>query len=211
VVSGDSPGLASYPDLSDKPVEATDGKGLIALEDAYDLSAGLEPDPEHPYSGEVRVSEFDPLVQRMSKVWGTTAKGVLFVPSGYGGYVFIAPDDPGYSVAYVDRTGGQRIHRRVPDLELAMGLAEDEAQDRGGNLASLVADKGRAWRKGVPTEDQKALAVRLGLTRELERIMASKSAGKAGRLADAIDKHNASRLVDPVVEKIKARSVVPLP
>jgi superfamily II DNA or RNA helicase len=210
VVGDSTPGLASFPDLSDKPIEADEGKSLIALEDEYDLSVGLEPDPEHPYAGRVDVRQFDPLVAQRSKVWGTTAKGTLFVPSGYGGYVFIAPDAPGFAVAYVNRAGGQRVVRRIPDLELAMGLAEDEAQDRGGNLASLVADKGRAWRKGVPTDDQKALAVRLGLERELERIMAARASGKAGRLADAIDRHTASRMVDPVVEKIKARvSVAP--
>jgi superfamily II DNA or RNA helicase len=210
VVGDSTPGLASFPDLSDRPIEADEGKSLIALEDEYDLSTGLEPDPEHPYAGRVDVRQFDPLVAQRSKVWGTTVKGTLFVPSGYGGYVFIAPDAPGFAVAYVNRAGGQRVVRRIPDLELAMGLAEDEAQDRGGNLASLVADKGRAWRKGVPTDDQKALAVRLGLERELERIMAARASGKAGRLADAIDKHTASRMIDPVVEKIKARvSVAP--
>jgi superfamily II DNA or RNA helicase len=210
VVGDSTPGLASFPDLSDRPIEADEGKSLIALEDEYDLSVGLEPDPEHPYAGRVDVRQFDPLVAQRSKVWGTTAKGTLFVPSGYGGYVFIAPDSPGFAVAYVNRAGGRRVVRRIPDLELAMGLAEDEAQDRGGNLASLVADKGRAWRKGVPTDDQKALAVRLGLERDLERIMAARASGKAGRLADAIDKHTASRMIDPVVEKIKARvSVAP--
>jgi superfamily II DNA or RNA helicase len=205
VVSDSTPGLASFADLSEKPIEDAPGRSLIALEDEYDLSLGLEPDPEHPYSGEVEVTRFDPLVQRMGKVWGTTHAGTLFCPSGFGGYVFIGPDTDGYCVGWVGRTGGKRVHRAIPDLELALGLGEDVAQDEGGNLASLVADRGRAWRKGVPTEDQKALAIRMGLERELERIMSARASGKAGRLADAIDKLRASKMIDPAVERIKAR------
>lgn len=206
VVADSTPGLTTIADLSERPLEAEDGKGLLALEDEWDLSQDLLPDEDRPYDGKVHVSEFDPLVARSSKVWGTTAGGTLFVPSGFGGYVFVAPDNPGYAVAFVDAKGGKREHRRVPDLELAMGLGEDLAQDRGGNLARLVADKGRAWRKGVPTDDQKARAVRMGLDRELARIMATKTSGKAGKLSDVMDRVRASQLVDPVVEKIKQRT-----
>jgi superfamily II DNA or RNA helicase len=206
VVGDTSPNLASVADLSERPIEPEDGKSLIALEDEFDLSRGLEPDPEHLYDGRVHVSEFDPLVARSRKVWGTTKGGTLFVPSGFGGYAFIAPDSPGYAVAYVNGKGGKREHRHIPDLEFAMALGEDVAQDRGGNLAALVADKGRAWRAGRPSEDQKSLAIRMGLERELERIMAARAGGKAGKLSDLMDKVRASQLVDPVVEKIKQRT-----
>lgn len=206
VVADSTPGLTTIADLSERPLEAEDGKGLLALEDEWDLSQDLLPDEDRPYDGKVHVSEFDPLVARSSKVWGTTDGGTLFVPSGFGGYVFVAPDSPGYAVAFVDAKGGKREHRRVPDLELAMALGEDLAQDCGGNLARLVADKGRAWRKGVPTDDQKARAVRMGLDRELSRIMATKTSGKAGKLSDVMDRVRASQLVDPVVEKIKQRT-----
>jgi hypothetical protein len=206
VVGDNSPNLASIADLSERPIEPEDGKSLIALEDEFDLSRFLDPDPEHLYDGRVHISEFDPLVARSRKVWGTTKGGTLFVPSGFGGYAFIAPDNPGYAVAYVNSKGGKREHRHVPDLEFAMALGEDVAQDRGGNLAALVADKGRAWRAGRPSEDQKSLAVRMGLERELERIMAARAGGKAGKLSDLMDKVRASQLVDPVVEKIKQRT-----
>jgi superfamily II DNA or RNA helicase len=199
--------LRSIADLSDRPdIESEDGKSLIALEDEYDLSRDLEPDPEHAYAGAVDVSQFDPLVARSSKVWTKTKGGALFIPAGKGEFVFLAPDTEGLSIAYVDRTGGRRVHRRVPDTELAMSMAEDFAVDHGGDIGRLLADKNRAWRKGVPSQDARAEAIRLGLDRELARIMSSKSAGKAGKLSDLISTVKASRVIDPVVERIKERT-----
>lgn len=198
--------LRSIADLSDRadPV-AEDGKSLTALEDEYDLSRDLEPDPEHAYGGTVDVSEFDPLVLRSSKVWTKTAGGALFIPAGKGEFVFLAPDTDGLAIAYVDRNGGRRVHRHVPDTELAMAMAEDFAVDHGGDIGRLLADKGRAWRNGVPSEAARAEAVRLGLEKELARIMSSRAAGKAGKLSDLLSRVKASQVIDPVVSKIRER------
>lgn len=203
VVSDSTPGLVSIADLSDRPIEPEDGKSLLALEDEYDLSTDLEPDAPNAYAGRVDVAQFDPLLARSEKVWMRTAAGALFVPLVKGSYLAVLPDAPGYAVAAVRPGGGRVIERRVPDLELAMSLAEDEAQERGGDLGRLLADKTRPWRKGVPSEDAKAEAKRLGLAAELEAIMASRSSGKAGRLSDRIAIVKASRLIDPAVEKLR--------
>lgn len=198
--------LRSIADLSDKPIEAEDGKSLTVLEDEYDLSLDLEPDPVNAYAGQVDVTKFDPLVLRSSKVWTKTKGGALFMPAGKGEWVFLAPDSTGLAVAYVGQSGGQRVHRGIPDSELAMAMAEDLAQDMGGDIGRLLADKDRAWRKGVPSEAARQEALRLGLDKELARIMAGKASGKAGKLSDLIGTVKASRVIDPVVEKIKQRT-----
>lgn len=205
VVADATTELASIADLSDRPIEAADGKSLLALEDEWDLSTDLEPDPEHAYDGKVHVSEFDPLVARSSKVWQRTAGGTRFIPAGDKAYVYLVQREDGWTVARVSQMSGA-MERGIPDLELAMALAEDAATDLGGNLAALYADKGRAWRKAVPTADMQGYAQRLGLGKELIGIMESRKGGKAGRLSDLIDRTVASRRIDPVVARIRARS-----
>ena len=197
----------SVADLSERPgLVAEDGKSLTVLEDEYDLSRDLEPDPINAYAGTVRLEQFDPLVARSSKVWTKTAGGALFVPAGRGAYVFLAPDSEGLSIALVTPQGGKRIHRRVPDTELAMAMAEDVAMDHGGDMGRLLADKTRAWRKARPTADMIGLADRLGLAAEVDKIMSTKAGGKAGKVSDLINRVKASRQIDPAVEKIKQRT-----
>ena len=206
-VSPDGVDLNSVADLSDRPgLEAEDGKSLRALEDEYDLSQDLLPDPVNAYAGQVAVEQFDPLVLRSSKVWTKTKGGALFIPADKGAWVFLAPDSEGLSVAYVDRFGGRRVHRRVPDAELAMAMAEDFAQDHGGDVGRLLADKGRAWRKCVPSAAAQQEAQRLGLGKELIGIMEARAGGKAGKLSDLISTVKASRVIDPVVSKIKEKA-----
>lgn len=86
-----------------------------------------------------------------------------------------------------------------------MAVAEDEAQERGGDVGALLADKSRAWRKGVPSEKLRDYAVQLGLERELVKIMGQRAGGKAGKLSDLCAKVEASRILDPLVIKIKER------
>ena len=199
--------LRTIADLSDRPgLEAEDGKSLLALEDEFDLSRDLEPDPVNAYAGQVRLEQFDPLVAQSSKVWTKTTGGVLFLPAGKGSYVFLAPDTDGLSVALVTRQGGKRLLRHVPDTELAMAMAEDAALEHGGDMGRLLADKTRAWRKGRPTADMIILADRLGLAAEVDKIMSTKAAGKAGKVSDLINRVKASRQIDPAVEKIKQRT-----
>ena len=201
--------LRTVADLSDRPgLVAEDGKSLLALEDEFDLSRDLEPDPVDAYGGAVRLEQFDPLVAQSSKVWTKTQGGALFVPAGRDAYVFLAPDTEGLAVAIVERTGGRRVHRRIPDTELAMAMAEDLAVEHGGDMGRLLADKTRAWRKGRPTADSPmlALAERMGLSAEVDKIMSSKAGGKAGKVSDLINRVKASRQIDPAVAKIRERT-----
>jgi superfamily II DNA or RNA helicase len=195
--------LNSVADLSDHPdLKAADGQSLTELEDEYNLN-DFGPDAVNAYAGPLEVVQFDPLVAASSKAWGKTLGGALFLPAGPDNYVAVLP---GYRVALVGRRGnGTMLARDIPDVELAMALAEDAAIDHGGDMGRLLADKSRAWRKGVPSDAAKDRARRLGLEKDLERIMASRSAGKAGKLSDVIDRVTASRVIDPVVSRVKER------
>lgn len=208
-LADDTPGLVSVADLSDhEGMTAQDGQGLTELEDQYNLN-DLEPDAPNAYGGPLDVVPFDPLVARSDKVWGRTKAGALFVPAGRDSYVTILPDTlgEGYAVARVGRRGGGGIVQRgVPDVELAMALAEDTALDLGGDMGRLLADKTRPWRDGVPTEAAKDRARRMGLGKDVDRIMSQRSGGKAGRLSDLMDRVQASKVIDPVVSRVKTRT-----
>jgi superfamily II DNA or RNA helicase len=198
--------LASFPDLSDHPDlgPARDGQTLTQLEDQFNLN-DLGPDEGlGAYTGDLQLVQFDPLVAASTKVWGKTAGGALFVPAGRDSYVAILP---GYRVAVVGRRGGGRVtHADVPDVGLAMALAEDVAIDEGGDMGRLLADKSRPWRNGVPSEEAKAAAKAMGLGPDVDRIMRSKAAGKAGKLSDVLDRVQASRVIDPVVARMKEKA-----
>lgn len=220
-VQGTATGLATVADLSDKVAEVEDGKSLTAMEDEWDIGKGIEDAPVL-YSGPVRVEAWDALVQQSSKAWNYTEGGIPFLPTARKrqGYVFVVEREDGWTVWTREptKTAGTRVFgyrarklATAPDLELAMAIAEDEAQERGGDLGALLADKARAWRKGVPSDEMKEYAVRLGLSRELERILAQKSSGKAGRLGDLISKREASKVLDPAAAKIRTKNVVPQP
>ena len=210
-VQGTAATLATVADLSDKIGEVSDGKSLLEMEDQWDIGAGIEDAPEL-YRGPVRVEQWDALVQRSSKAWKYTAGGAPYLPTAkrQAGYVFIVERGGQWLVFARSpwESGSHRTERvaAAPDLELAMAIAEDEAQERGGDIGALLADKGRAWRKGVPSAAAQQEAQRLGLGRELIQIMESRASGKAGKLSDLIDKVTASRVLDPIVARIKARS-----
>lgn len=203
-------GLADVADLSDAPLtEVEDGKSLLQAEDEYDLGAELDVE-DRAYRGPVRVEEWDLAVQASSKAWKYTQAGAPFLPTAKRskGYVFVVgssvyvygshPHDP-------RRVGARRL-ATAPDVSLAMALAEDEAQERGGDIGALLADKARAWRKAVPSVDMVGMALRSGVTQaQVDRILAQRAAGKAGKLSDLTDSLLASRVLDPIVRKIEER------
>jgi hypothetical protein len=87
-----------------------------------------------------------------------------------------------------------------------MAAAEDIAQDLGGDIGALLADKTRAWRKAMPSPEMTGEARRRGVPeREIGRILTQRAAGKAGKLSDLIDKVTASRSLDRVAQKIRER------
>jgi superfamily II DNA or RNA helicase len=201
-------------DLSDRLGEVREGVSLLAQEDEWDLGKDI-PAEDVLYRGPVRVEQWDPLVQASSKAWKYTEAGTPFLPTAKRsqGYVFLVEVAGAWQVWAREFSGvGPRHAARVvklataPDLELAMAVAEDEAQERGGDVGALLADKGRAWRKAKPSEEMIQQAVRVGVPwRDIERITASKAGGKAGKLSDLIDKVQASKALDHNVQKIKER------
>ena len=208
--------LACVADLSDHPGEVTDGKSLTQMEDEWDLGRDIEPDAEQ-YRGPVVVERWDAAVQASSKAWKYTAGGVPFLPTAKRGegYVFITPVEDHWTVWAREPDTGFRGRVRfrtmpraiAPDLELAMTLAEDEAHELGGDIGRLLADKSRPWRKQVPSEEAKQLALRVGVPeKDVIRVVQSKQGGKAGRLSDLIDKVVASRTLDPIAVKIRERA-----
>lgn len=215
-VAGTTTDLATVADLSDKPIEAVDGRSLLALEDEWDLGKDIPADEDMAYRGPVRVEQWDALVQRSSKAWKYTDGGIPFLPLGKRSslYVFIVDTGKGFEVWARQRPAGPGLQPALvsrvataPDLELAMALAEDEAQERGGDIGSLLADKTRPWRKAVPSLEMLAEARRVGVDEAaIARILSSKASGKAGKLSDLIDKVTASRVLDSNAVKIRERA-----
>lgn len=197
--------MCTVADLSDKPLDRKTQGALTAMEDQWDIGSGME-DPEHVWLGQVDARQFDPLATRSSKVWARTKAGLIFIPVGDRRYVFIS----GTQIWYYRLD--EHLHRAVaskrglppPDLELAMAEAERLAEDLGGDLGRLVADKGRAWRKGKPSEAMLGRASQLGLDAQVATIMAARAGGKAGKVSDLITKVLASRALDKFAERIKA-------
>lgn len=216
-VQGTTTDLATVADLSDSPIEPADGKSLLAMEDEWNLGKDIPADPDNAWRGPVQVEQWDQLVQRSSKAWKFTEGGVPFLPTAKRGqgYVFIVQTARGHEVWARERhalAGGdspalvQRV-TTAPDLELAMALAEDEAQERGGDIGALLADKTRPWRKQVPSADMLSQARRVGVDESaIARVLSSRAAGKAGKLSDLIDKVTASKLLDPNATKIRERA-----
>lgn len=214
-VAGTTTDLATVADLSDKAIEAEDGRSLLALEDAFDLGGDIPADEDMAYRGPVRVDQWDALVQQSSKAWKYTDGGVPFLPlrKRSGLYVFIVDTSEGWTVWSRMVVAGNRGHvlklATAPDLELAMALAEDEAQERGGDIGALLADKTRPWRKAVPSLEMVSTARMTGVDeRAIAQVLSSKASGKAGKLSDLIDKVQASRLLDRLVERIRERAKV---
>lgn len=216
-VQGTVQATATVADLSDNVGTVTDGMSLLEMEDQWDIGRDIQDAPEL-YRGPVRVERWDMAVQASTKAWTYTTGGTPFLPTAKRGqgYVFCVQDASGAwgvwtrepaDPASLWAARGFRVAKlaTAPDIELAMAVAEDEAQERGGDVGALLADKSRAWRKAVPSLAMREHAVRLGLERDLAKIMAQRAAGKAGKLSDLVSRVEASNVLDRVVVKIKER------
>lgn len=211
-VQGTATDLATVADLSDGLSEGRDGQSVLAMADEFDLGKDIVPDEDQAYRGPVRVEQWDALVQQSSKAWKYTAGGIPFLPlrKRNGLYVFIVDTARGFEVwlREVDDFKA-RVAKlsTAPDLELAMALAEDEAQERGGDIGALLADKSRPWRKAVPSLEMLAQARRVGVDESaIAQVLSSKASGKAGKLSDLIDKVTATRMLDHNADKIRERA-----
>lgn len=201
--------ICSVADLSDRLTDRKADGPLTEMEDAYDIGRDLEEAARH-WTGRVDATRFDPIVSRSSKVWAKTKAGHWFLPiSKDREYVFLL-DTSVYLLARPTLTAGvvqvKRLHDDLPDLELAMLAAEDEATERGGDLGALLADRSRAWRKKVPEQKMLNYAHRLGLTGEVGRILNDKAGGKAGKVSDLIRRVEASRSIDKAAERMRERA-----
>jgi len=214
--------LRCHVDLSDRPLDPKSEGPLTVMEDAWDIGKDLEEAARH-WTGKVDATRFDPIAARRSKVWTKTQGGTWFVPiSAEREYVFLHERPEGTSIYVLTRPTStvqqaldrerravaiDCVHRDVPDLELAMTLAEDVAADLGGDVGALLADRTRPWRNQKPKPGDKILAKahHLGLTGEVMRIMSASTGGKAGKISDLIRRVEASRSIDKAVERIKER------
>ena len=212
-VQGTVQQLATIADLSENVGSTVqDGVSFLEQEDVWNLGADIVPDVA-AYSGPVRVEQWDAMVQASSKAWKHTDGGVPFLPTAKRGqgYVFCVQDADGAWTVWsrLATPNGMGVVRReatAPDLELAMALAEDVAQDLGGDIGALLADKTRAWRKGMPSQVMVDMAAAVGVSqRDFDHVMRQRAAGKAGKLSDLIDKVQASKVLDRVAAKIKER------
>lgn len=209
-VQGTSQQLATVADLSENAGQVTDGVSFLEQEDIWNLGRDIVPEISQ-YSGPARVELWDAIVQASSKAWKYTDGGVPFLPTAKRGqgYVFCVQDASGWGVwsrlVAPNGTGLVLREAEAPDLELAMAMAEDIAQDLGGDIGALLADKSRAWRKGVPSAELVDFATRLGLGPELAKIIAQRAGGKAGKLSDLCAKVQASKVLDRVAARIKER------
>jgi superfamily II DNA or RNA helicase len=203
--------IATVADLSENPLdEVVDGKSLQEMEEEYDLGRALD-EVERAYRGPVRVEQWDALVAASSKAWKYTKEGVPFLPTAKrsAGYVFVAGSEVWAYMPHPTKRGkfGAKRLGRAPDVSLAMALAEDEAQELGGDIGRLLADKGRAWRKDVPSVPMVQAAQRAGVPQaDIDRILGQRASGKAGKLSDLTDRMNASKVIDPIVIKLRERA-----
>jgi hypothetical protein len=204
--------LCSIADLSDKPLDRTADGPLTVMEDEWDIGKDLDEASRH-WAGRVDATRFDPIVARSSKVWSRTRAGYWFLPiSKDSEYVFLLDEPEGTSIYLLTRPDQvsarvRRIHAGLPDLEIGMSVAEDEATELGGDLGALLADRTRPWRNRKPTDDDKMIryARRLGLADEVNRIMINKAGGKAGKISDLIRRVEATRSIERAVESINSR------
>lgn len=206
--------ICSVADLSDRLTDRKADGPLTVMEDEWDIGKHLEEAARH-WTGRVDATRFDPIVATRSKVWAKTKGGTWFLPISKGReYVFLAENPDGNTdiyvltrtIVYTSKISCRKVGS-APDLELAMQQAEDEAAERGGDVGALLADKTRAWRKQVPKPGSPMLtyASKLGLDGEVNRIMAARAGGKAGKISDLIRRVEASRSIDKAVERMKER------
>lgn len=187
--------LRSLADLSEKPIkegEAHSGKTLIELEDEFDAGEGVEADTPQFYTGDVVVTDFDPLGNASSKVWLKTKGGTFFIPAGMSAYVFICqyPEPGQWSVAWCTKepsqrrydcgegeegvprltcTCGMRCPGRPVGMTIHRGLPLDQAMIWAGDLAVDMgtdlntAKKAAPWRKKPASPKLISFAKGLGI------------------------------------------------
>ncbi len=142
------------------------------------------------WEGPVAVRDVD-LFHGSRQAWRRTNGGYRFLPTGSRWFV-LHEEAAGWAVTYWSsgdsskgrKSGSGFLAREVPDLPLAMALAEAEISDD----EQVYAGKKRAWHKRKASEAQLKMAGRLKLS--------IREGARQGEVSEMIDVALVSRLVD---------------
>jgi superfamily II DNA or RNA helicase len=179
--------LATLATLAGTRVEIKDGQGLLEAIDAEQLDTP-ERKPVTFAEGETVTEEVD-LFHGSRIAWQQTDDGYWFIGAG-DRYIAIVPSiEPGeHDVCWYGAKGkgGGWLRRDVPDLTLAMSVAESEVTDD----EHVIVMRERSWRNRRASVKTLALATRLHIDVE------SLPNRKGGTVSSAITRKLASRRMD---------------
>lgn len=188
--------LRSLVDLTEKKLQPKPEQTLLEAEDELEREEGAARAAKPMWKGPTKVKEFDPLLRASRRTWGHTAgTGARYLAAG-DYYIVLqeSAETPGaFDVCWMAKSAklqGRTEYTGIP-LDLAMDWGEDVADRMGGEGASILNTKGKAWRRQPPTEGQlkfaKTLKIEVGPD------------WRKGDIAEAIDGALASRRIDPAV------------
>lgn len=195
--------LRSIVDLTEKEIKPKPDQTLLEAEDEADSEAAGKQEQKPRWHGPTKVKEFDPLMRASRRTWGHTVDGNRYLAAGDFYVVLLesAGTIGAWDVCWVSRQGGRlgkqgRTEYLGLPLDLAMDWGEDVADRMGGESASMLNTKGKAWRRTPISDAQRSYAARLGIEIKPE--------WRKGDLAVAIDSATATRRIDPVVKAYRA-------
>lgn len=221
--------LRSLIDLStrkDLPEDLDEDLTLLELEDwEEEEQAGgtLAIESEEYYRGPIDVEDFDPLARKSKQLWARTESGVYWMSAGTNFYVFLSESftgDPGtYDIVWCTKSSPwgnawerERAREQALDgvhqattghrglsFEMALSWAEEVATDLAGYGGLVLSRKSAAWRKGEPKGGQLKMASRMGI---------DTSGMNRGEVSQAIDKIAATRRIDDLISRARARAAV---
>jgi len=182
--------LATLATLAGMPMrEPKESESLLDALDEYLEEKGAKADVV--YSDAPIVTEEIDLFHGSRVAWSQTLAGYWFIPAGPMRWIALQPaTTPGeYDIAWYSVRGAAKggwIARNVPDVALAMAVAEKDITDDEYTYAM----KGRAWR------NRKASDKSLGLARQLGIDVSTLPDAKGGTVGDAISVRLASNRMD---------------
>ena len=186
--------LATLATLAGMPMrEPKESESLLEAIDEYIEEKGAKADVVWS-DAEIVTEEVD-LFHGSRVAWEQTRAGHWFIPAGLRYIVLHSAPLPGeYEVAWYSRRGkatGGWIARNVPDLTLAMALAEGEITEE----EELLGMRERAWRNRKASDKAVTFAKQLKIDVDLLPDM------KGGTVARAIEYVLATQRMDGPVER----------
>jgi superfamily II DNA or RNA helicase len=156
------------------------------IEEGETLTEAILREEKEPKSvlKELKLKDAD-LFAGSSQSWLMTEQGVMFIPLGSEGEVFLWPTDRGtFDVCYSPKNGRWQKVR----LDLAMGSAQAWAETEAEERMPFNTGRKASWRKGKPSEAQLSIA-------EAHKITVPEDLSR-GKLSDLISVKFASRKFD---------------